>query len=90
MRSKRVRHDLVTNTFTLLFCIGIQTVNKVVIILVVQQKDLAMHVVAQMVKNLPVDVGDLGLIPGLGRSPGEGNGNPLQYSCQANPMDRGA
>ena len=33
---------------------------------------------------------DLGLIPGLGRSPGEGNGNPLQYSCLENPMDRGA
>ena len=34
--------------------------------------------------------GDLGLIPGLGRSPGEGNGNPLQYSCLENSMDRGA
>ena len=34
--------------------------------------------------------GDLGLIPGLGRSPGEGNGNPLQYSCLENPMERGA
>ena len=34
-------------------------------------------------------LGDLGLIPGLGRSPGEGNGNPLQYSCLGNPMDRG-
>ena len=34
--------------------------------------------------------GDLGLIPGLGRSPGEGNGNPLQYSCLENPTDRGA
>ena len=34
--------------------------------------------------------GDPGLIPGLGRSPGEGNGNPLQYSCLENPMDRGA
>ena len=33
---------------------------------------------------------DLGLIPGLGRSPGEGNGNPLQYSCLENPMDGGA
>ena len=33
---------------------------------------------------------DLGLIPGLGRSPGEGNGSPLQYSCMENPMDRGA
>ena len=34
--------------------------------------------------------GDLGSIPGLGRFPGEGNGNPLQYSCLENPMDRGA
>ena len=34
-----------------------------------------------MVKNLPATAGDVGLIPGLGRSPGEGNGNPLQYSC---------
>ena len=34
--------------------------------------------------------GDLGSIPGLGRSPGEGNGNPLQYSCLENPMDGGA
>ena len=36
------------------------------------------------------NVGDLGLIPGLGRVPGEGNGNPLQYYCLENPMDRGA
>ena len=42
------------------------------------------------VKNLPAEEGDVGLIPGLGRSPGEGNGNPLQYSCLENPMDRGA
>ena len=35
------------------------------------------------------DERDVGLIPGLGRSPGEGNGNPLQYSCLGNPMDRG-
>ena len=35
------------------------------------------------------DAGDLGSIPGSGRSPGEGNGNPLQYSCLENPMDRG-
>ena len=40
------------------------------------------------VKNLPANTGDMGLIPGLGRSPGEGNGNPLQY-CLGNPMDRG-
>ena len=45
---------------------------------------------AQIVKNLPANVGDLGLIPGLGRSPGEGNSNPLQYSCLENPMDKGA
>ena len=36
------------------------------------------------------DVGDTGLIPGSGRSPGEGNGYPLQYSCPGNPMERGA
>ena len=36
------------------------------------------------------NAGDMGSIPGLGRSPGEGNGNPLQYSCLENPMDRGA
>ena len=36
------------------------------------------------------NVGDLGSVPGLGRSPGEGNGNPLQYSCLENPMDGGA
>ena len=36
------------------------------------------------------NAGDLGSIPGLGRSPGEGNGNPLQYSCLENPMDGGA
>ena len=45
---------------------------------------------ASVVNNLPVNSGDVGLIPGLGRSPGEGNGNPLQYVCLGNPMDRGA
>ena len=46
-----------------------------------------------MVKNLPTsarDLRDVGSIPGSGRSPGEGQGNPLQYSCLENPMDRGA
>ena len=43
-----------------------------------------------VVKNLPVNAGDRGLIPGLGRSFGIGNGNPLQYSCLGNLMDRGA
>ena len=42
------------------------------------------------VKNLPPNTGDTGSSPGLGRSPGGGNGNPLQYSCLENPMDRGA
>ena len=49
--------------------------------------------VVPVVKNLPanaVDARDVGLIPGSGRSPGEGNGNPLQYSYLRNPMDRGA
>ena len=48
--------------------------------------------VAQLVKNLPAKAGDkrdTGLIPGLGRSPGEGNGHPFQYSCLENSMDRG-
>ena len=38
-------------------------------------------------KNLPANAGDMGSIPGWGRSPGEGNGYPLQYSCLGNPMD---
>ena len=43
-----------------------------------------------MVKNLPVNAGDTGSIPGLGRSPGEGNGAPLQYSCLGNAMEWGS
>ena len=49
--------------------------------------------VAVVVKNTPTNAGDVreeGLIPGLGKSPGGGHGNPLQYSCLGNPMDRGA
>ena len=49
--------------------------------------------VALVVKNPPAsaeDIGDMGSIPGSGRSPGGGHGNPLQYSCLENPMDRGA
>ena len=45
---------------------------------------------SSVVKNLPADEGDAGLIPESGRSPGEGNGNPFQYSCLGNPMGRGA
>ena len=49
--------------------------------------------VGSLVKNLPAnaeDARDVGSVPGLGRSSGGGNGNPLQYSCLENPMDRGA
>ena len=42
-----------------------------------------------MVRNLPANAGDVGSVPGLGRSLREGNGNLLQYSCWENPMDRG-
>ena len=42
-----------------------------------------------VVQNLPANAGDAGSIPGWGRPPGEGNGNPLQYSCPENSMDRG-
>ena len=43
-----------------------------------------------MIKNSPANAEDVGLIPGLGRSPGEENGSPLQYSCLENPLDGGA
>ena len=43
-----------------------------------------------VVKNLPANAGNTGSVPGLGRSTREGNGNPLQYSCLGNPIDRGA
>ena len=56
------------------------------------KREIASQVVL-VVKNPPAnagDVRDVGSIPGWGRSPGEGHGNPLQYSCLENPMDRGA
>ena len=46
--------------------------------------------IAQLVKNPPANAGDVGSVLGSGRSPAEGNGNPPQYSCLGNPMDRGA
>ena len=54
---------------------------------------LRVSLVALVVKNLPANVEDIrdsSSIPGLGKSPGEGNGNPLQYSCWRNHLDRGA
>ena len=46
--------------------------------------------VALVVNNLAANAGDVGSIPGVGRSPGEGHGNTLQYPCLENPMDRGS
>ena len=51
---------------------------------------MLLSLITQMIKNLPVMQETWGSIPGLGRLSGEGNGNPLQYSCLENPMDRGA
>ena len=51
---------------------------------------LGASLVTQMIKESSCNVGDLGSIPGLGRSPGGGHGNPLQRSCLENPMDGGA
>ena len=56
----------------------------------VSHHNLAYTVGSSAVKNPPANVGGVGSIPGSQRSPGEGNGNPLQYSCLGNPMDRGA
>ena len=58
-------------------------------ILVCQTCEMA-SIVAQMVKAFACNTGDPGSIPGLRRSPEEGNGNPLQYPCLENSMDRGA
>ena len=51
---------------------------------------LSAALVPQMVKNPSANAGDPGLVPGLGKSPGGGYGNPLQYSCLENPVDRGS
>ena len=51
---------------------------------------LAECIGGSVVKSLPTNAGDVVLILGLGRSPGERHGNPLQYSCLGNPLDRGA
>ena len=48
------------------------------------------HAVSQVISLFSYNAGDPGSIPGVGRSPGEGNGNPLQYYCLENPMDRRA
>ena len=54
------------------------------------EETACMHTSGSDGKGSACNTGDLGLIPGSGRTPGEGNGNPLQYSCLENSMDRGA
>ena len=68
----------------------VATISSFIVLLFLDEASL----VAQTVKHLPAmrkasacNAGDLGSVPGLGGSPGEGNGNPLQYSCLENPMD---
>jgi len=85
MGSQRVGHDCTTFNYIH----PSQTQNLVTI----DKKRYRASLVVQLVKNLPAnvgDTGDVGSISGLGRSPGEGNGNPLQYSCLENSMNRGA
>ena len=70
-----------------------QSVSKELDAMDVQQLPQVVSKAALVVKNLPANAGDrrnVGWIPGLGRSTGGGNHNPLQYSCLENPMDRGA
>ena len=70
-----------------------QFIYNVVLVSGVQQSEMQSSQVALVVKNPPANAGDardMSSIPGLGRSPGGGHGNPLQYSCLENPMDRGA
>ena len=59
-------------------------------IIFVQRSGLRGFPDGSMVKNPPAKAGDVGLVPRSGRSPGEGNGSPLQYSGLEDPMDRGA
>ena len=70
-------------------CISIITLY-ILTILFVKYTYIKASLVAQRVKNPPATAEDPGLIPGSGRSPGEGNGNPLQYSCLGNLVDGGA
>ena len=63
-----------------------QTTNSLIPVVSFQRDFLG----GSVIKNPLADAGDMGSIPGSGRSPGEGNGSSLQYSCLQNPMDRGA
>ena len=82
-------------------CISICTDVKKIPVKLLSPKDIKLNFLStalfcwrfpggSVVMNSPANAGDVGLIPGSGRSPGEGNGNPLQHSCLENPMDGGA
>ena len=58
--------------------------------LLLKRNKRSKNIVVLVGKNLPANAGDVGSVPESGRYPGEGNGNPLQYSFLGNPMDRGA
>ena len=73
-----------------LFTSGGQNIGHIAKILAIYQKPYIQLSTGSEVKESAYNVGDLGSIPGSGRSPGEGKGNPLQYSCLENPMDGGA
>ena len=77
MESQRVKHDWATNGFNFFFFVCVYS-------------DMWGFPHSSVGKESACDSGYLGSIPGLGRSPGERNGNPLQYSCLENPMSRGA
>ena len=74
-----------------IFANKMQTISHIVflIILTKEKKLFSVNPGDSVAKNPPANAGELGLIPGLGRSSGEENGNPLQYSCLGNPMNRG-
>ena len=89
---QRVRHDWATSLYTLLFNF-IETKR-----IFIREEGFQFNVpftspwaslVTQIVKNPPAHAGNSSLIPGLGRCPGEGKGNPFQYFCLGNPMHRG-
>ena len=96
MGSQRVRHDWATNTlFTFIVVPGLDVgdgnnTQNYFIIFRSKWRAQVRNFGGSLVKKPPASVGDTSLIPGSGRSPREENGNPFQYSCLGNPMDRGA
>ena len=62
----------------------------VALVFAIQQSESVIYMHVSTLSESACNAGDLGLIPGSGKFPAEGNGNPLQYSCLENPMDRGA